>query len=185
MSATGQLDTPLRTNQHDQHRDHDDPVRPSARLDPFELAEIAEQLGESLAEHFIHAGDTRRWRYVVRTDRYEAVAIAWPAGTGLRMHDHDGSAAAIHVVGGRLRERYIDAGGVTRLRWLEGGTTTKLPSDHVHEVINLDDAEVVSLHVYSPPLGDTSFRTDKEICIGRPGRRAGRSADQPGDLVGG
>ena len=50
-------------------------------------------------------------------------------------------------------------------RWLQAGETTGLTATHVHEVINLDHEEVVSVHVYSPPLGDDSFRTDKEIDI--------------------
>lgn len=138
------------------------------RLDEFELAEIAAGLGQDAATvRSIQPGDRRRWTYQIQEERYEAVAIAWPSGTGLRMHDHDGSSAAIHVINGRLRERYLGADGRMHVRWLEAGQTTKLAGDHVHEVINLDDEEVVSIHVYSPPIANDDFRTDREIDIAR------------------
>jgi quercetin dioxygenase-like cupin family protein len=135
-----------------------------APLTAHELAEIAAKLGEMGVRELIPRGDKRRWWYAVQTERYEAVVIAWPPGCGLRMHDHDGSLAAIYVTKGSLRERYLDDGRILT-RWLQAGMTTELPSTHVHEVINLDVDEVVSVHVYSPPLGDDSFRTDREIDI--------------------
>jgi quercetin dioxygenase-like cupin family protein len=136
-----------------------------AALESHELAEIAAGLGRTAAADLIQSGDKRRWSYAIRSERYEAVVIAWPPGAGLRMHDHGGSLAAIYVTNGRLRERYLDSDGRERVRWLSAGETTELPGTHVHEVINLDDAEVVSVHVYSPPLDDDSFRVDKEIDI--------------------
>ena len=133
-------------------------------LETVDLATIASGLGRS-AIHLVPVGDTRRWAYVIQDDRYEAIVIAWPSGTGLGMHDHNGSAAAVHVVNGRLRERYLDTDGRMKIRWLSEGETIELSSIHVHEVMNLDDAEVVSVHVYSPPLSDDSFRVDREIDI--------------------
>jgi uncharacterized RmlC-like cupin family protein len=141
-------------------------TRATETLEPFELAEIASSLGRSGVERLVPAGDRRRWTYAVRTARFEAIVIAWPPGSGLRMHDHDGSLAAVHVIAGRLRERYVD-GVRVHTRWLEPGCTENLPATHTHEVINLDEREVVSVHVYSPPLADDSFRFDKEIDITR------------------
>jgi cysteine dioxygenase len=134
-------------------------------LASVDLADIAAGLGRSAIADLVPVGNTRRWTYVIENDRYEAIVIAWPSGTGLAMHDHSGSVAAVHVVNGRLRERYVDADGRVKIRWLSAGETIGLSSTHVHEVINLDDDEVVSVHVYSPPLRDDSFRTDKEIDI--------------------
>src|SRR4051794_1989650 len=134
-------------------------------LETVDLAGIASALGRSAIADLVPLGATRRWAYVIDNDRYEAIVIAWPPGTGLGMHDHRGSTAAIHVVNGRLRERYLDTDGRVKIRWLSSGETIELSSIHVHEVVNLDDAEVVSVHVYSPPLGDDSFRVDREIDI--------------------
>jgi quercetin dioxygenase-like cupin family protein len=86
------------------------------------------------------------------------------------MHDHAGSLAAVHMVAGRLQERYLTSGGGSdtpsiETRWLEAGDTLQLPHDHNHEMINLDSEEAVSIHVYSPPLKDTDFRVDAEITL--------------------
>ena len=100
---------------------------------------------------------------MIRAEHYEALIIAWPPGTGLAMHDHGGSLAALHIIGGQLRERYLDANGESHVRWLEAGDTVEMDGNHSHEMINLDDIEAFSVHVYSPPLADNSFRIDDEI----------------------
>jgi len=127
------------------------------------LAEIAAGLGHAAPIHSLPGGNHRRWSYVIRAAHYEALIIAWPPGTGLAMHDHGGSLAALHVIGGQLRERYIDEHGESQVRWLEAGDTIQMDGNHSHEMINLDDTEAISVHVYSPPLTDDSFRIDDEI----------------------
>ena len=132
------------------------------RLDEETLATIADGLAGSDPTTFLAPGACRRWALIAANDSYSAWVIAWPAGTGLAMHDHDGSAAAVRVVSGVLRERYVVGDGLA-VRWLDGSTPHVLAPDHRHEVVNVGDVEAVSVHVYSPPLGDTSFRDDPEI----------------------
>jgi predicted metal-dependent enzyme (double-stranded beta helix superfamily) len=93
------------------------------------------------------------------TGAVEAWRITWPPHTGLGMHDHRGSEAVLAVVRSSLRERFVDERGVSD-RWLRPGSPVRLPTDHVHEVVNVGDEDAVSIHVYSPPLADTDFRTD-------------------------
>lgn len=131
--------------------------------DHFDLADVAAGLGHPGIHAQLPDGQRRRWTYLVETPAYEAVVIGWPPGAGLRMHGHDGSRAAIHIVAGQLRERFVDVDGSVRMRWLDTGSTTRLDADHVHEVLNIGDVEAVSVHVYAPPLADTSFRIDQEI----------------------
>jgi len=131
-------------------------------VDGAVLAAIAEGLAAADPATMLAPGCERRWAPIAVTDAYSAWVIAWPAGTGLGLHDHDGSAAAVHVVAGSLRERFVLGDGLA-VRWLDAGATTLLPSDHVHEVVNVGAAEAISVHVYSPPLLDTSFRDDPQI----------------------
>ena len=72
------------------------------------------------------AGEGRRWRRLVATDRYEAWVIAWPHGTGLALHDHAGSAAGVAMVAGRLRERYL-VGQDLHTRWWTAATPSPSP----------------------------------------------------------
>lgn len=127
------------------------------------LAQIASGLGTANVTEALPQGAGRRWALLLESDAYEAWVIAWPAGTGLEMHDHDGSAASIHVVSGRLRERFVDRAGDVIVRWLDAGDTVVLAHDHRHEAVNLDAEQVVSVHVYSPRLKDQSFRATKAI----------------------
>ncbi|MCU1398662.1 MAG: cysteine dioxygenase [Acidimicrobiales bacterium] len=141
----------------------DGTTRCTPALEPALLADIAAGLGASAPIDRLPAGEARRWTYLIEAEQYEALIIAWPAGTGLRMHDHDGSRAALHIVSGRLRERYLGPDGHVATRWLQAGDTISLPHDHHHEVINVDGAQAVSIHVYSPPLREVEFRVDAEI----------------------
>lgn len=135
----------------------------TATLEPALLADIAAGLGASAPLDRLPRGEVRRWTYLIEAEQYEALIIAWPAGTGLAMHDHDGSSAALHIVSGQLRERYLHPDGHVETRWLRTGDTVSLPHDHNHEVINVDGVEAVSIHVYSPPLREVEFRVDAEI----------------------
>jgi quercetin dioxygenase-like cupin family protein len=134
----------------------------SLTLTTEELSAIADGIAAGDPGAFVPSGTDRRWGIVVATEAYEAWVIAWPSGTGLAMHDHGGARAAVRVVSGRLRERF-HAGGAVQLRWLDAGQAQVLSADHVHEVINLNDTEAITVHVYSPPVGDMGFRVDPEI----------------------
>ena len=68
----------------------------------------------------------------------------------------------MRVVSGILRERYAVGDGLA-VRWLDESSLHVLAPEHRHEVVNVGDVEAVSVHVYSPPLVDTSFRDDPEI----------------------
>lgn len=138
---------------------------PLVVADHDELSQIAAEVAESYPLGLLPPGSTRRWVLARETLHAEAWIIVWPPGTGLRLHDHAGSLASVKMISGRLRERTVAIDGTSSRRWLESGNRIDLPADHRHEVINLDDVDAVSVHVYSPPLGDTSFRNDKELSI--------------------
>ena len=108
----------------------------------LDLAELAQRLP---------VGSGRRWVLLHRDERCEAWAIAWPVGSGLPMHDHDGSRAALRVLTGELRERFVGPDDEVRVRWLSGQDVLELPADHVHEMVNVGAVEAVSVHVYAPP----------------------------------
>lgn len=139
----------------------------TGRVDDEALAAIAAGLADADPGAFLAAGSCRRWALIASNELYSAWVIAWPTGTGLGMHDHGGSSAAVQVVRGILRERYVAEGGDVAgglvVRWLDPGSLHVLAGEHRHEVVNVGDVEAVSVHVYSPPLVETSFRDDPEI----------------------
>jgi predicted metal-dependent enzyme (double-stranded beta helix superfamily) len=142
------------------------PVAVEPALDHDRLERLlASLLGRIDAGHEIPGTGRRYERLTLDGDlgeRVDAWLIAWPAGTGLGMHDHQGSDAVLTVLRSSLRERYLD-GGAVRQRTLQPGRSVRLAADHVHEVVNANGVEALSLHLYSPPLRSTDFRADKAI----------------------
>ncbi len=124
-------------------------------------ADIATALTEVTPAWGLAAGespDERHYELLLRTSTYEAWLIYWPAGTGLDMHDHGGSAGAFGVVSGALDEATIDEDGL-QTRRVERGQVTSFGPDLVHGVSNRGDRPATSVHVYSPPLTSMSFYT--------------------------
>jgi quercetin dioxygenase-like cupin family protein len=105
------------------------------------------------------AGDGRRWVRLADEPAYDAWLIAWPRGSGLGLHDHGGSCAAVLVVDGELVERYVTGGHRhdVRTRTVGAGELVTFGAGHVHALHNDAADEALSVHVYSPPLGPMTF----------------------------
>lgn len=90
---------------------------------------------------------------------YEILALCWASGQRSPIHDHRGSACAVRVVEGvatETRFEFSPSGLVYATetnRWGEGAVTASVDSD-MHQMGNLEPAgkDLVTLHVYSPPL---------------------------------
>lgn len=90
---------------------------------------------------------------------YEMLALCWSSGQRSPIHDHRGSACAVRVVEGiatETRFEFSPSGLVYATgtdRWTEGAVTASVDSD-MHQMGNLEPAgrDLVTLHVYSPPL---------------------------------
>jgi hypothetical protein len=129
-----------------------------APIDPAVLDLVARGLACGV-DHHVAPGNDRRWVHLLETEEYDAWLIAWPPGTGLGLHDHGGSGAAVCVVSGVLVERHVDGlHRELRTRVLRSGDGITFGADHVHSVENSGDVEALSVHVYSPPLRAMGYR---------------------------
>ena len=70
----------------------------SESLDGELLQDIAEGLARSVSADQLPSGTGRRWVRLLGTRSYDAWVIGWPPGTGLDLHDHGESSAAVGVV---------------------------------------------------------------------------------------
>lgn len=133
----------------------------SSRASTDALAVIAAGLARALtgAELPLAAGQERRFGRLLVTEQYEVWLIAWAPAGGLQLHDHGGSAGAIHVARGRLAETFVDPGGDTelRVRSVAAGAGVTVPATRVHEVWNPGPERALSVHVYSPRLTSMTF----------------------------
>ena len=133
----------------------------SSRASTDAVAVIAAGLAQAVtgAELPLAAGQPRQFARLLATEQYEAWLIAWAPAGGLQLHDHGGSAGAIHVAQGRLSETFVDPGGDAELqvRWVGAGAGVTVPATRVHEVWNPGPERALSVHVYSPRLTSMTF----------------------------
>jgi predicted metal-dependent enzyme (double-stranded beta helix superfamily) len=100
-----------------------------------------------------------RWFHRLATEPdHEVWLLTWLPGQGTDLHDHGGSAGALHVVSGELTEDTVGpaaaAGGGDRVtvRRLVEGIGRRFGPRHVHRIVNRSTRPAVSIHVYGPAL---------------------------------
>jgi cysteine dioxygenase len=93
------------------------------------------------------------------SDWYQAWVMCWRNGQRSPIHDHRGSSCGVRVLQGVLTETLFDfaANGHVKARGshdFEPGDVIGGEDSDVHQVSNLQaaSADLVTLHVYSPPL---------------------------------
>ena len=118
---------------------------------------------EGLVERL--AAETERWQHLVRHDSdariYELIwqhedanawLICWSEDQDTGFHDHDESAAAIHVLDGRVREDRLRLSAPPETRVSVAGETFTVPPSAIHRVRHAGAGPSVTIHAYSPPL---------------------------------
>jgi cysteine dioxygenase len=114
---------------------------------------------EDVAE-FVRFSDRGYTRNLVRgSPHYNLLVLCWKNGQRSPIHDHKGSSCAVGVLRGTATEtifEFAPNGHVWATRSLQHRPGSVLASEDtdVHQVSNLQDggADLVTLHIYSPPL---------------------------------
>jgi cysteine dioxygenase len=129
------------------------------------LAELVRRISrldvafEDVAE-FAHFSDRQYTRNLLKAGEwYNIVVLCWKNGQRSPIHDHAGSSCGVRVLRGTATETLFDfaPNGLVRAvssRELPEGAVTGSQDSDMHQVSNLqaDEADLVTLHVYSPPL---------------------------------
>lgn len=129
------------------------------------LDELTSQLArieiacEDVAD-FIRFSNRGYTRNLVRTGRwYHVLVLCWKNGQRSPIHDHLGSVCALRVLRGTLTETRFEfaANGLVKAvasREFAAGAVIGSRELDLHQVSNLQPgaADLVTLHVYSPPL---------------------------------
>lgn len=124
-------------------------------LDRDELLALAREI----------AADPDRWRPYVEHDPEQRTfhllhdgdeatvwLLCWSPGHDTGFHDHDGSAGAVAVVEGVVREDRFTVGGVPVGRVLGAGDVFEFGPGDIHRVRHAGAGPAVTIHAYSPPL---------------------------------
>lgn len=105
----------------------------------------------------------RKERYARNTvflnEHVELVVICWMAGQASSIHDHGVSNCLYLVVEGTMKEELFRVGSdgapvAVRERFFAPGQITFAGPKDVHRIQNSGERELVTLHLYSPPLGE-------------------------------
>ncbi|REK18356.1 MAG: hypothetical protein DWQ37_04370 [Planctomycetota bacterium] len=109
---------------------------------------------------FCRFSPTRYVRNLVRSGpAYHALVLCWRNGQRSPIHDHAGSHCAVRVLAGVATETRFEIAPngmvyATGSSTLAPGLTTYSEDSDIHQISNLqaDQADLVTLHLYSPPL---------------------------------
>jgi cysteine dioxygenase len=123
-----------------------------------ELDALDVDLGE-LTQHVRFSNRTYRRNLVRGSEWYNLWVLCWRNGQRSPIHDHRGSSCGVRVLQGTMTEtlfEFAPNGHVkaTFSRDLAPGGVVGSADTDLHQVSNLqaNDADLVTLHVYSPPL---------------------------------
>ncbi|MGA2321856.1 MAG: cysteine dioxygenase [Solirubrobacteraceae bacterium] len=99
-----------------------------------------------------HDSTQRLYEELLSDDHLTAWLICWMDDQDTGFHDHDGSAGAVAVVSGVVREERLAIDGPPRKRTFAVGDVFHFSPAHIHRVRHAGSDPAVTLHVYSPPL---------------------------------
>jgi len=112
-------------------------------------------------EDYIGFKEGNYWRHrVCRNEAVEMLVICWRPGQKTPIHDHNGSHGAVRVHQGLMCETVFAFDNEKGLCYDSGrdctvGTVTGAAVPDIHQLGNpeLSGQDLITIHVYSPPLG--------------------------------
>ncbi len=114
---------------------------------------------DEVQQHAEFSDKTYRRNLLYRGDFYQALVLCWKNGQRSPIHNHKGSSCGVKVLEGVAIESIFDIApnGLiypTSSRTLNTGEVIGSSDADVHQISNLqsDDRNLVTLHIYSPPL---------------------------------
>ena len=118
-------------------------------------------ISDAELEPYIGFKEGNYWRHrVFRNQAVEMLVICWRPGQKTPIHDHNGSHGVVRVHQGLMWETiftYHEEKGLCHDtgRECSVGTITGAEVPDIHQLGNPDDSgqDLITIHVYSPPLG--------------------------------
>src|SRR6202167_6382329 len=119
---------------------------------PQELADIIAEFArrDGWIEKVRLRTDQRWYERLHLGPEHDIWVISWLPGQSTGFHDHGASAGAFVVATGILEEHRPGE----RTRVIHPGKPRAFGPDYAHDVRNVSLAPAISIHAYSPPLGD-------------------------------
>lgn len=126
----------------------------------YDWLETAEISAEELSP-YIGFKEGNYWRHrVCRNQFVEMLVLCWRPGQRTPIHDHNGSHGGVKICGGMLWETTFTFHPVKGLKYNSAreyapGAVTGSAIPDIHQLGNPDVSgqDLITLHVYAPPLG--------------------------------
>jgi len=110
--------------------------------------------------HFTNNGYARN--LVCRTPRFDMLVLCWRPGDVTTVHDHAGSLNVTRVYRGEMTSRIFEVTErpsqdrtmirLAREEQIGTGGQAVVDIDGIHQLANTSNQELVTLHIYAPPL---------------------------------
>ena len=101
---------------------------------------------------------------VCRTPRFDMLVLCWKPGQVTTVHDHVNSLNVTRVFEGiltarnfEIAERPSEEKAITKMvgeETLESDTVSNVDFGGIHQLANTSDGDLITIHVYAPPLKD-------------------------------
>ena len=140
---------------------------------PVELDRLAELLtalniSRGDVSNFCKFEETCYARNLVkRSAWYELLVLCWRSGQASPIHDHFGSSCAFKIIQGQATEVNFESTGPGKARAVNQAMYHEKDvcvssSGHIHQISNRQqsDHDLITLHIYSPPLRMGLYRPD-------------------------
>lgn len=152
----------------------------AGQADQQKLEAVLNDLDITVADvaEFVHFEDSQYARNLIQgSEHYHALLLCWRSGQRTPIHNHPGAVGGVRALQGVATETLFeftpsDLLKATCSRDLTPGGVITLKDPYIHQVSNLQEAgkDLITLHVYSPPLlrMDTYSITNRQIGEFRP-----------------
>ena len=148
------------------------------RTEPVSIAELEEILRgltldrANVAPWVQFDGKIYRRNLIRQSTNYTALLLCWRCGQRTPIHNHKGSACAVKVIHGIASEIHFEHGPndmvyPTGSRHYQSGEVFSSFDVDTHQMVNLqaDPHDLITLHVYSPPLKEMEFVAMQETTL--------------------
>jgi len=133
------------------------------RIDETEVAEFVRFSDDDYIGNLLQVGP---W--------YQVFIFCWKNGQRSPVHDHAATTCAVRVLRGVATETFFEPAADGRMkrshaRQLGPGDISGRQDLDIHEIANLQpgDADLVTLHIYSPPMGEVGIFSCDEMTNGQ------------------
>jgi cysteine dioxygenase len=98
--------------------------------------------------------DTYKRNLVLDLPHAQVLVLCWRPNQGSKVHDHGPSNCGVAVLAGQATETVFSTVSRLPLATLKrpAGEMSVVPGSYVHKIENLENDDLITLHVYSPPL---------------------------------